>query len=212
MPATIAPQDDKRTSNRPAVQHVINAEADKAIFAVLKRYGFAAFCLAVLSMVGCGILYWKFPHNRMFGQYGLIFDVSACLWLIPFFAGQNKQSALRVDFGRRYLAEGRFKEAAAALGSFAEFGQRSFDRTGEAHFLLAQALDKVGKKEKAEQARQFVIKHRAGTPWAEKLAGTARIPAAPSAAQLRRKSIDSTGELVGRKATSGQAKTRRRRF
>jgi len=211
MPVTITSRPDKPATSAPAVQHVINAEADRAIFTILKRYGFAAFTLAVLSMVGCGILYWKFPHNKMFGQYGLFFDIAACLWLIPFFIGQNKQSELRLQYGRTYLAEGRYKEASAALGSFAEFGQRSFDRTGEAHFLLAQALDKLGRKDRAEDARKFVIKHRAGTEWASKLASATNASVTPSASQLRRKAVDTTGELV-RKPSSGQPKNRRRRF
>jgi hypothetical protein len=211
MPVTDATK-DKRPNVRPPIQHIINAEADRAIFSVLKLYGFIAFTLAVLSMVGCGILFAKYPHSKLFNQYDPVFDISACLWLIPFFIGQTKQAALRLDFGRHYIAESRWKEAAAALGSFAEFGQKSYDRTGEAHFLLAQALDKLGRKDRADAARKFVVKHRAGTPWAEKLAGAARSSVAPSAAQLRRKSIDTTGELTGRKPSGVHAKSRRRRF
>jgi len=171
-----------------------------------------AFTLAVLSMAFDIILSSRYPHDKLFRQGGLIYDISVVAWLIPFYVGQTKQSALRLDFGRKYLAEARWKEAAAALGSFAEFGQKSFDRTGEAHYLLAQALDRTGKKERAEKARQFVTKYRSGTPWAEKLESVARNSAPTSAAQVRRKSIDPTGELVGRKPAAAQSKGKRRRF
>jgi hypothetical protein len=207
-----ATADKPQAKQRPTIPPIITEEADRAIFAILKKYGFLSFALAVLCFTFDIIFASRYPHSKLFKQYGVFYDASVCLWLVPFFIGQNKQSALRLKYGREYIDQGRWKEAAAALGSFAEFGQKSFDRTGEAHYLLAMAQDKLGRKEKAEKSRQFVIKHRSGMEWAAKLASASQASAPTSAASVRRKAIDQTGELVARKPAAGQTKGRRRRF
>ncbi len=215
MPAATTPQDNQRPARTPA----ISEEADKVLWRILIRYTAIAAVVALVTMVLCGVISAQFPRSALFGPKSPLYSVTSLLFFIPFLIGQNKQASARMEFARRYAAEQRWSEAAAALAQFDTFGQRSFDHAGEAHYLLAQAYDRLGKKAEAAKMRAWVLKHRAGTPWAQKI-----MPAAASQPQhLRRKvavrpaDAEATGvdaaTTAHRKPMPGrQARSRRRRF
>ena len=228
MPSTPSPI--PAPAAKPAPAPVISAEADKAIFSVMKRYAMLVFTTGVIAPIVCGVVYMTHRSNHLLGPNGLLFYVSASVWLIPFYFGQNKVAEMRLEYGRRYAEEHKWKEASASVAWFDEFGQRSFDRTGEGHYLFALALDKLGKREKAEKMRAWVRKHRAATEWAVKsgdsqAAAKASTMAAPSASGIAaRRSSQASGDAVGvgssadgtRKrvttAPHGAKPARRRRF
>jgi hypothetical protein len=195
---------------------IITPEADHAIFGVMKKYGLVAFALVVMLPVLFGILYSRYPHSKIMGVSGPISWIAAMVWLIPWYIGQSKVSDMRIAYGRQYAGERRWREVVAALNPFSEWGQRTFDRTGEAHYLLSLGLDKLGRKEKAESMRQFVRKHRAGTQWAVKCGAPASSETS-SATPGRRKAALAPTE-TDTEAGAPRAKTttvqrgRRRRF
>jgi hypothetical protein len=85
--------------------------------------------------------------------------------------------------------------------SFAFPMMRFQDFSGEAHYYLSIACERLGKKVKAEKSRQFVIEKRSSGEWAQKLIGAqaSRAFRKPGEIQARR-------DEIGRKLT----KTKRR--
>ena len=215
MPAATTPQDQQRSAPAPA----INEEADKALMRIFIRYAIIAGVVALVMMTLCGFVYARFPHNRLFAPTGPVYTLSMFLCFATFYFGQHKQASMRMEFARRYVAEQRWAEAAAALVSFASFGQRSLDRSGEAHYLLAQAYERLGKKREAANIRAWVVKHRAGSQWAQKIAPPAAAPPQHFRRKAAMKPLDAETAGVGagtttrRKPMPGkQARARRRRF
>jgi hypothetical protein len=147
-------------------QWIINEQADKQLFGIFKKFmgitlGLLIFLTAVMALANV--------PNFIFFHYHKSLDVLAVfIVLIPFYGGIHKLFATRLDIGRDLVEQGQWKQAVAALDPFAATGQRFLDNTGEAHYLLARAYLGVKEKEKAEAARQFVLKHRKGV-WANEL-------------------------------------------
>ena len=167
VPASASPPAAKQSA-----PPVITPEADRAIFGVQLRYGMIMFGLAIFSVILLMIVAAKFPHSLLLKRIvesKPLFAVVACVWLIPYFIGQVKQANLRIGFAREYASQQRWGVVVAALRSFTDWGQRSFDRDGEAHYMLAQAYDRLNRKDQARKAREFVRKHRSGSEWAKKL-------------------------------------------
>ncbi len=99
--------------------------------------------------------------------------ISILIVLIPFYAGVYRLFTARLEIGRERVQARAWSEAVAALEPFDLATQRFLDRSGEAHYLLAQAYAGVGDKARAEKARVFV-RRRKGV-WAENwAAGKAR--------------------------------------
>jgi hypothetical protein len=198
----------------PPPKPIINPEADRAIFKVMVKWGMLTFCLAVLLPIGYITLQGTHPHNRLFGIHSPLQFVFAGIWIIIYQFGASKVANLRLDYGRTYFNEKRWKESVAALDQFAEWGQRSFDRTGEAHYMLSVGLDRLGRREKAEKMRKFVRDKRSGTEWAIKCGAPIPAAAEPKATHTLRKTTTVSADSDGtRSARAGAAsRTRRRRF
>ncbi len=143
---------------------VINEDADRALGRIILRYGLATLVLlvamtGVMSVVNALV---PGPLHRFLDTVGLL------VVMLPFFAGMNKLFAARLALGRDLVGQRRWREAIAALDPFAGAGQRFLDKTGEAHYLLSLAYQGTGDSPRANAARAFVRRHRAG-PWAQRL-------------------------------------------
>ena len=166
----------KSASAAPAAKRapapIISEEADRVIFKVQIRYAMVSFALAVLGIVLLAIVGAKYPHSvftRHLMENRFLFIGVSFLWLIPFLIGQIKQSALRLQFGRQYAEQQRWGTVVAALRSFTQFEQRPFDRTGEAHYLLAQAYDRLNRKDQAVKCRDWIRKRRPASEYAKRI-------------------------------------------
>lgn len=144
---------------------IITEEADRALGRIILRYGGLAFLLLLLATVGMAFV--NIPQSRFYPIHRRLDTLSVLIILLPFFVGINRLFEARLRLGREFVQKGAWREAVAALDPFAGPGQRFLDRTGEAHFLLAQAYDGLGERARAEAARAFLRRHRPGA-WAEK--------------------------------------------
>ena len=107
-----------------------------------------------------------------------------------FWLGIMKFSEILVEHARIFAQEGEWENVATVLSSFNNSGQHFLDRSGEAHYLLSVALRKTGKGDMSRIARDFVLKRRSKSEWADKLreASQAITPHGSSPANRRRKS------------------------
>lgn len=177
---------------------VINEEADRVLGRILIRYGIV---FIILSLAGpFALAFTNIPGSRLFAYHRWIDYASVLIMMTPFFLGVARVSAERLKFGRRYIQEQRYSETAAVLESFTQFGQRFLDRSGEAHYLLSQAYQKLGLSAKSKKARDFVIKHRPGTRWAGLAAS--EIIAPPSARTVKTRPSESGAQA----STDGKAR------
>ncbi len=144
---------------------IINEEADRLLGRIILRYGGLAFLLLLLATVGMAFV--NIPQSRLYPIHRLLDTISVLVILLPFFVGINRLFEARLRLGREFVEKQAWREAVAALDPFAGPGQRFLDRTGEAHFLLAQAYDSLGDRARANSTRAFLRRHRAGV-WAER--------------------------------------------
>jgi hypothetical protein len=185
---------------RQPQNHVISEDADRQIFRIMLQFGVPGLILFFFSQFGSVYLYMIWPHRHSLVNF--LSMSSMCVFLFIFYAGIYKLYALRLTLGRKYVEQQQWREAIASLDPFAGFMQRSFDKTGEAHYLLAKAYAAVGNKVKAESARKFVINKRPGE-WANKLAPGP----APRASKINRRD---SAESQDKKPRPARAKARRR--
>jgi hypothetical protein len=165
-----------------------------------------AIACSFLLPVGAAYLTALFPHNHMMsGFFGIPILVGAVLWMVPMYYIFTKVYNIRLEYGRKYVDEKKWKEADAALGSTDPLMLKIFDRTGEAHYLWAKALDGLGKKNTAETARNFLRKRRPRSEYTAML-GDMPVSQTLSISEIRNREkskSDSTSNLI---------KTKRRRF
>ncbi len=146
----------------PEPAPLINEEADRRLGRIILRHGLAVFALLLVAPFVMAPL--NMPSSRFFPDRRFWDTVSVMVILAPFFWGINKLFAERLRLGRELSAQGRWREAIAALDPFAGPTQRFLDTTGEAHFLLAQAYERAGQRQKAAQTRAFLVRHRHFSP------------------------------------------------
>lgn len=194
---------------RPAPRaFVINPEADRQLARISLLYTGISFVLllALMFLVPYIIVHYPVPPLlRFLLQWGSLLVV-----FVFFLVGMDRMNAARLDIGRERVQARVWSEAVAALQPFDSLLLRFWDRTGEAHFLLAQAYAGLGDKVRAEKARAFV-RRKPGSPWAEKLAPNQ----GPSISRSRAKVYDSSaegGEKSGpeKRPTPPKSKPRRR--
>ena len=150
---------------------IINPDADHILRRIALRYGILVLILLVAETFLLSYLNLLLHAVNLQGPRRFVLDVlngaSILIVLVPFYAGIYRLFTARLEIGRERIAARAWSEAVAALEPFAAPTQRFLDRSGEAHFLLAQAYMGMGDKVKAEAARAFV-RRRKGV-WAEKL-------------------------------------------
>lgn len=197
------------TPKRPAARaFVINADADRRLARISLLYTGISFVLllALMFFVPDILAHHLLPLPlRFLLQWGSLLVV-----FVFFLVGTDRMNAARLDIGRERVQARVWSEAVAALHPFDSFVLRFWDRSGEAHFLLAQAYAGLGDKVRAEKARAFV-RRKPGSPWAEKLAPNQ----GPNISRSRAKVYDSStegGEKGGleKRPTPPKSKPRRR--
>ncbi len=150
---------------------IINPDADRILRRIAIRYGILVMVLLVAETFLLSYLNFLLHVVDLHGPRRTILDIlngaSILLVLIPFYAGIYRLFTARLEIGRERVAARAWSEAVAALEPFAAPTQRFLDRSGEAHYLLAQAYAGLGDKAQAEKARAFV-RRRKGV-WADKL-------------------------------------------
>ncbi|MGO8671792.1 MAG: hypothetical protein ACLQVD_10555 [Capsulimonadaceae bacterium] len=162
MPAP--PPEPKKPPKKPAATGpVINAEADKRLGRMVTQMMVTMLILLLAETLLMPVLSLRFMKYHKAIAYGSMFVV-----LVPFYWQAIRLFAARLEIGRDLVNKREWKQAIAALEPFNSFGQRWLDRSGEAHYLLSVAYTSLKNGKKAEQTRQFVLKHRPG-PWSEKL-------------------------------------------
>ena len=132
--------------------------------------------------------------DRRLGRMSLLYSG------VSFLLGLDRRNAARLEMGRERVQARAWSEAVAALRPFDSVLLRVWDRSGEAHFLLAQAYAGLGDKVRAEKARAFV-RRKSGSPWAEKLAPNQ----GPSISRSRAK-VYNVQEEGGQKKEGGSEK------
>lgn len=149
---------------------IINPEADR----ILGRLSIQTMVAVVAGLMILTVVMPSFNiKGTLIWKYHVAIDYASAALIVGVLYGMNgRLFAKRLEIGRDLIAKREFRQAAVCLQPFEAFGQRFLDRTGEAHFLLAQAYAGSNNKVKAEQCKTFVIKHRPG-PWAAKLGGSA---------------------------------------
>lgn len=152
---------------------VITPEADRILSRITLRYGLVVLVLLVLTTFLLSYANARYHPNTLKDlltpQLALLNLLSILIVLIPFYAGIYRLFAARLEIGRAQVQARAWREAVAALEPFDVPTQRFLDRSGEAHYWLAQAYLGLGDKVKAEKSRAFV-RRRKGV-WAEKLGG-----------------------------------------
>ena len=153
---------------------IINPEADK----ILGRMTVQTFVFTMTALILLTVVMPFFnqpptahhPASTVWKYHQIIDFGSAALIIAVLYTMNGRLFATRLSIGRDLVAKREFRQAAVCLQPFEAFGQRWLDRSGEAHYLLAQAYAGSNNKVKAEECKTFVIKHRPG-PWAAKLGG-----------------------------------------
>jgi hypothetical protein len=110
------------------------------------------------------------PNSPLFRFHKIVDYGSSAIVLTAFYGLLGKLFSKRLEIGRDLVARREWEQAVTTLQPFDTGGQRFLDRTGEPHYLLAQAYAGVKKNDEAAKCRQFVLKYRRG-PWAVKLGG-----------------------------------------
>ena len=206
MPAS--PQNP--TPKRPVPRaFIINADADRRLTRISLLYSGVSFVLllALMFLIPYIIVHYPLtPLLRFLLQWGTLLVI-----FVFFLVGADRTNAARLDIGRERVQARAWAEAVAALRPLNSLLLRFWDRSGEAHFLLAQAYAGLGDKVRAEKARAFV-RGKPGSPWAEKLAPNQ----GPSISRSRAKVYNSSpedGEESGREKRPAPPKSKpRRRF
>jgi hypothetical protein len=137
-------------------QYSLSPEDEMRLRRRLAKGCLAAGCLLPI-LIGTGI------YVRSFLQRGGTYIVDVGVVVVTLFVLQRytvAASNARFELGRDYYHAGDSENAVAALLPFSKYGNRNYDRTGEAHFLLASAAAAVGEKDFAMQMAQFVVRHR----------------------------------------------------
>jgi hypothetical protein len=173
--------DTKTTLEPPASIADVDKRLRKLFLTQGLAMSFALVVIPIVLIVSQVALARRFP--MMFGGMptpgdngkriftspaSVILDVaSAGLIMGIFWGGISSIHKSLLGFGRHFLAEKRYADAAEVLTSLNQQGQHFLDQTGEAHYLISIALDKTGKPETAKKARDFVLKNRAQSEYAE---------------------------------------------
>lgn len=105
--------------------------------------------------------------------------LSAAIIMLVFWAGISRINRTLIEYARVFAERQQWSDVASVLESFNQSGQHLLDSTGEAHYLLAIALKRTGKPKGAETARNFLLKRKAHTAWAQKLLSDDHAQAAP---------------------------------
>jgi hypothetical protein len=164
MPVPSGTASDKRKAPEAPV---INEEADRLLGRLTVRWIIVWFVLlTVLFLVGS----FESGLHKNHKTLDPISLLTMLIFLIVFYAGNGQIYSTRLKIGRELVGRREWAQAVAALLPFDAFGQRMLDRSGEAHYLLSLAYAGLKKSDKADQCRQFVLKHRKGE-WSVKLGG-----------------------------------------
>jgi len=155
------------TSNqRSPKEPLITAEADRALLRIIIAYGGVFVVLFIVVPIFAGFVTKASPLSA---ESKFLSTVSTLIILTPFFLGVSKLNKTRLYYARKYAEEEDWKAVYYSVESFTQLGQNWMDSTGEAHYLIAIAYERLGQKADAEKARSFVTKHRSSGEWAMKL-------------------------------------------
>ena len=196
-----------QTPKRPAPRaFIISAEADRRLGRMSLLYSGISFVLllALTFLIPYVLVHYPLPPVFKFLlQWGTLLLV-----MVPFLFGLDRMNAARLDIGRERVQARAWSEAVAALRPFDSLLMRFWDRSGEAHYWLAQAYAGLGDKVRAEKARAFV-RRKTQSPWAEKLAPNQ----GPGISRSRAKIYDAQAKEGGPEKRPTPPKTKpRRRF
>jgi len=157
----------------PETTAIITPEADRILSRITLRYGLVVLILLVLTTFALsyanGLYHPKTLVDLMQPKLAFLNLISILVVLIPFYAGIYRLFAARLEIGREQAQARHWAAAVAALEPFDTPTQRFLDRSGEAHYWLAQAYTGLGDKSKADKARAFA-QRRKGV-WGEKAGG-----------------------------------------
>ena len=111
--------------------------------------------------------------------------LSAGLIMFLFWKGISKINNLLLEYARSFAERRQWADVGTVLESYNQNGQHLLDTTGEAHYLLSIALKRIGKPQAAQNARDFVLKRKGRTEWAQRLLSEGQ--ASPAARAKRRR-------------------------
>ena len=157
-----------------------SAAADKVLKPKVMIFSGAIFLLLVGMTILAPYVTFKMrvPNTSV---PALIVDfISVAIIMGVFFYGSNRLAKSLTDYGRNFVKHGQWEDAEYVLNSFNNWGQHFLDVSGEAHYLLSIALQKRGKYETARKVREFVVKNRANSEWAEKIQSDVKARAVPT--------------------------------
>jgi hypothetical protein len=173
---------------------LITPEADRALIKIMVAYGGTFVVLFMLAPLA--IAFANEKGNPLFPIHRSLDTASTLVIMLPFFLGINAMNNARLKFARRYASEENWKGVYGAAESFAQLGQNWMDRTGEAHYWLAIAQERLGQKAEAEKSRKFVTKYRASGEWALKLREIEAGRAPRKISEIKASKGDARGKLL----------------
>jgi hypothetical protein len=105
--------------------------------------------------------------------------LSAVLIMAVFWSGISKINKLLIGYARSFAERQQWIDVSSVLESFNQNGQHLLDTTGEAHYLLAISLERIDKPKAAQKARDYLLKRKGHTEWAQKLRSLEQARMAP---------------------------------
>ncbi|MCH8275287.1 MAG: hypothetical protein IH851_10905 [Armatimonadetes bacterium] len=148
---------------KPRRKYALPAEADRRLRARWAKGWLSVGCgfpvIALVAVLGRGFVSEPMKWAVDIASVGLM------LFMIQRFSADMAKE--RLEIGRKAVADRRFEEAFAALEPFTRLGNRSFDGTGEGHYLLWRAASEVGEDDLAAHCLRFLARNRRGE-WADR--------------------------------------------
>jgi hypothetical protein len=128
------------------------------------RVGIIFFGVSLATTLG--ITYLKLSTmTRLLAPYAIAFGVA-----IPVARQMDRHFAKLRAMATDMLKQKRYADARIVLLAFTRFGNMSFDRDGEAHYLLVHALVGLNEPEEAAKMVKWLQSYRSRYPFAEKAA------------------------------------------
>jgi hypothetical protein len=152
-----------------SLSYELDPEAEESIRRVfLKGIGAVVVLLAMVVVVA------TLTRTRLGPTGATVSDaVAVALLYLTVITYSRAVAAKRLEVGREMRKQKRYDQVIAALIPFAGpgfFGRSRFDKTGEAHYLLAESAMHLGEQALLSYCKAFLIAFRRGE-WAEKAVG-----------------------------------------
>jgi hypothetical protein len=154
------PQPRAQLTPSPGLERQIR----RRFFGLWFRVGIIFFGVSIATTFGLNAL--KLSRSaRVIAPYAIAFGIA-----LPMASQMDRHFRRLRATSADLLKQRNYADARVMLEPFHRFGNMTFDRDGEAHYLLTRALIGLGEMERAEEMAAWVQRYRKNYPFAEKAA------------------------------------------